>query len=80
MISPGSTHKDDVEALASHPLDHHLIQIGRIHKPDLDYTVRFLKPFVYSVRRKSLFCFPSCFNEVVLVNRIDNPTYLCVYS
>ncbi|KAI5931660.1 Collagen alpha-5(VI) chain [Manis javanica] len=43
---------DDVEALASHPLDHHLIQIGRIHKPDLDYTVRFLKPFVYSVRRE----------------------------
>ncbi|XP_022417463.1 collagen alpha-5(VI) chain-like isoform X2 [Delphinapterus leucas] len=51
VISLGSTHKEDMEELASHPLDHHLIQLGRIHKPDLDYVVKFLKPFVYSVRR-----------------------------
>lgn len=38
-------------------IDHHLIQLGRIHKPNLDYVVKFLKPFVYSVRRKSLFYF-----------------------
>lgn len=61
VISLGSTHKDNMEELASYPLDHHLIQLGRIHKPDLDYIVKFLKPFVYSVRRKSLFCFPSLF-------------------
>lgn len=53
VISLGSTHKDDMEELASYPLDHHLIQLGRIHKPDLDYIVKFLKPFVYSIRRKS---------------------------
>ncbi|XP_006907315.1 collagen alpha-5(VI) chain [Pteropus alecto] len=51
VISLGSTHKDDMEELASYPLDHHLIQLGRIHKPDLDYIVKFLKPFVYSIRR-----------------------------
>lgn len=59
VISLGSPHEDHMEELASYPLDHHLIQLGRIHTPDLDYIVKFLKPFVYSVRRKSLFCF-SC--------------------
>ncbi|XP_066889908.1 collagen alpha-5(VI) chain [Kogia breviceps] len=51
VISLGSTHRKDMEELASHPLEHHLIQLGRIHKPNLDYVVKFLKPFVYSVRR-----------------------------
>ncbi|XP_043451359.1 collagen alpha-5(VI) chain [Prionailurus bengalensis] len=51
VISLGSAHKDGIEELASHPLDHHLIQLGRIHKPDLNYITKFLKPFVYSVRR-----------------------------
>ncbi|KAM9601157.1 LOW QUALITY PROTEIN: collagen alpha-5(VI) chain [Trichechus inunguis] len=52
VISLGSTHKDDMEDLASYPLEHHLVQLGRIHKPDLDYIVKFIKPFVYSVRRE----------------------------
>ncbi|XP_054451702.1 collagen alpha-5(VI) chain [Pteronotus mesoamericanus] len=51
VISLGSPQKDNLEELASYPLDHHLIQLGRIHKPDLDYIVKFLKPFVYAVRR-----------------------------
>ncbi|KAK2090301.1 Collagen alpha-5(VI) chain [Saguinus oedipus] len=51
VVSLGSTHKGDMEELASYPLDQHLIQLGRIHKPDLNYIVKFLKPFVYSVRR-----------------------------
>ncbi|XP_055272570.1 collagen alpha-5(VI) chain [Moschus berezovskii] len=51
VISLGLTPEEDMEELASHPLDHHLIQLGRIHKPNLDYVVKFLKPFVYSVRR-----------------------------
>ncbi|XP_062970951.1 collagen alpha-5(VI) chain isoform X1 [Cynocephalus volans] len=51
VISLGSTQKNDMEELASHPLDHHLIQLGKMHKPDLDYIVKFLKPFIYSVRR-----------------------------
>ncbi|KAM5313946.1 collagen alpha-5(VI) chain [Glossophaga mutica] len=51
VISLRSPHKDNLEELASYPLDHHLIQLGRIHKPDLDYIVKFLKPFVYTVRR-----------------------------
>ncbi|XP_076986208.1 collagen alpha-5(VI) chain [Tamandua tetradactyla] len=52
VISLGSTHKEDMEELASHPLEHHLIQLGRIHKPDLDYIVKFIKPFIYSIRRE----------------------------
>ncbi|XP_053455777.1 collagen alpha-5(VI) chain [Nycticebus coucang] len=52
VISLGSAHKDDVEELASHPVDHHVIQLGGIHKPDLDYIVKFLKPFIYTVRRR----------------------------
>ncbi|XP_045712889.1 collagen alpha-5(VI) chain isoform X2 [Phyllostomus hastatus] len=51
VISLRSPHKDRLEELASHPLDHHLIQLGRLHKPDLDYITKFLKPFVYTVRR-----------------------------
>ncbi|XP_036917207.1 collagen alpha-5(VI) chain isoform X2 [Sturnira hondurensis] len=51
VISLRSPHKDILEELASYPLDHHLIQLGRIHKPDLGYIVKFLKPFVYTVRR-----------------------------
>lgn len=61
VISLGSPHEDNMEELASDPLDQHLIQLGRIHKPDLDYIVKFLKPFVYSVRRKSFFCFSCLF-------------------
>ncbi|XP_008067980.1 collagen alpha-5(VI) chain [Carlito syrichta] len=51
VVSLGSTHKDDMAELASLPLDQHLIQLGKMHQPDLDYIVKFLKPFVYSVRR-----------------------------
>lgn len=61
VISLGSAYKEDMEELASYPLDHHLIQLGRIHKPDLDYITKFIKPIVYSIRRKSLFCFSSLF-------------------
>nr|XP_005545791.1 PREDICTED: collagen alpha-5(VI) chain isoform X1 [Macaca fascicularis] len=50
VISLGPTCKDDMEELASYPLDQHLIQLGRIHKPDLNYILKFLKPFLYSVR------------------------------
>ncbi|XP_072507399.1 collagen alpha-5(VI) chain [Notamacropus eugenii] len=51
VISLGSTQEEEVEDIASLPLNHHLIQLGRIHKPKLDYAVRFIKPFVHSVRR-----------------------------
>lgn len=51
VISLGSASRGYVEELASDPPDHHLIRLGRIHKPDLDYIVRFLKPFVHSIRR-----------------------------
>ncbi|XP_044534828.1 collagen alpha-5(VI) chain [Gracilinanus agilis] len=50
VISLGST-REEIEDVASLPLEHHLIQLGRVHKPNLDYAVQFIKPFVYSVRR-----------------------------
>ncbi|XP_062038326.1 collagen alpha-6(VI) chain-like [Lepus europaeus] len=42
---------EELEELASHPLDHHLVQLGRIHKPDHKYAVKFVKSFINSVRR-----------------------------
>nr|XP_055239247.1 collagen alpha-6(VI) chain [Gorilla gorilla gorilla] len=41
----------ELEDLASHPLDHHLVQLGRIHKPDHSYGVKFVKSFINSIRR-----------------------------
>lgn len=51
VVSLGSTQSSEMEQLASYPHDHHLIQLGRMYKPDLNYIVKFLKPFVYFVRR-----------------------------
>ncbi|XP_075404010.1 collagen alpha-5(VI) chain [Tenrec ecaudatus] len=51
VISLGSTHKDEMEELASDPVEHHLIQLGRIHKPDLGYVLKFIEPLIYSIRR-----------------------------
>ena len=60
VFSFGPVHNDkELEELASHPLDHHLVQLGRTHKPDLNYIIKFVKPFVYSIRRKSLNLFSS---------------------
>ncbi|XP_006846697.1 PREDICTED: collagen alpha-6(VI) chain [Chrysochloris asiatica] len=41
----------ELEDLASLPLDHHLLQLGRIHKPDHRYGVKFVKSFINSIRR-----------------------------
>uniref|UniRef100_A0A286XTB4 Collagen type VI alpha 6 chain n=2 Tax=Cavia porcellus TaxID=10141 RepID=A0A286XTB4_CAVPO len=52
VLSLGPAWNDkELEDLASHPLDHHLIQLGRIHKPDHRYGVKFVKSFINSVRR-----------------------------
>ncbi|ELK16748.1 Collagen alpha-6(VI) chain [Pteropus alecto] len=42
---------EELEDLASHPLDHHMVQLGRIHKPDHRYGVKFAKSFINSIRR-----------------------------
>ncbi|XP_062424460.1 collagen alpha-6(VI) chain-like [Rhea pennata] len=42
--------RNELEELASTPLEQHLVQLGRIHKPALDYVTRFLKPFIYFLR------------------------------
>ncbi|XP_053456555.1 collagen alpha-6(VI) chain [Nycticebus coucang] len=52
VFSLGPTWNDkELEDLASHPLDHHLVQLGRIHKPDHRYGVKFVKSFINSIRR-----------------------------
>lgn len=52
VFSLGPSWNDqELEALASYPLDHHLVQLGRIHKPDHRYGVKFVKAFISSVRR-----------------------------
>ncbi|XP_061852896.1 collagen alpha-6(VI) chain [Colius striatus] len=50
-ISLGKSYdRNELEKLVSPPLEHHLIQLGRIHKPELDYVMRFLKPFINFLR------------------------------
>ncbi|XP_069861394.1 collagen alpha-6(VI) chain [Dipodomys merriami] len=52
VLSFGPAWNDkELEELASQPLDQHLIQLGRIHKPDYAYSVKFVKSFVNSIRR-----------------------------
>uniref|UniRef100_A0A452UTT0 Collagen type VI alpha 6 chain n=1 Tax=Ursus maritimus TaxID=29073 RepID=A0A452UTT0_URSMA len=41
----------ELEDLASYPLDHHLVQLGRIHKPDHRYSVKIVRAFINSIRR-----------------------------
>ncbi|NWT39174.1 CO6A6 protein, partial [Chroicocephalus maculipennis] len=52
-ISLGKSYdRNELEELASTPLEQHLVQLGRIHKPELDYVMRFLKPFIRFLRSK----------------------------
>ncbi|XP_065483985.1 collagen alpha-6(VI) chain-like [Caloenas nicobarica] len=54
VISLGKSYdRNELEELASIPLEQHLIQLGRIHKPELDYVMRFLKPFICFLRSMS---------------------------
>ncbi|KAM6375888.1 collagen alpha-6(VI) chain-like [Alca torda] len=51
VISLGKSYdRNELEELTSSPLEQHLIQLGRIHKPELDYVMRFLKPFICFLR------------------------------
>ncbi|NWY53904.1 CO6A6 protein, partial [Chionis minor] len=57
-ISLGKSYdRNELEELASTPLEQHLVQLGRIHKPELDYVMRFLKPLILFLRSK-FFYFP----------------------
>uniref|UniRef100_G1KAT1 VWFA domain-containing protein n=1 Tax=Anolis carolinensis TaxID=28377 RepID=G1KAT1_ANOCA len=53
VLSLGPTYNTtELEEVASPPLEQHLIQLGRIHKPDLDYALQFLKTFLHLLRSK----------------------------
>lgn len=74
VFSFGPLHNDkELEQLASQPLDHHLVQLGRTHKPDMNYIIKFVKPFVHSVRRKSLKFFSSVSFTIDLMS-LHNPS------
>eukprot|EP00079_Xenopus_tropicalis_P036591 XP_017950362.1 PREDICTED: collagen alpha-6(VI) chain [Xenopus tropicalis] len=52
VLSIGRSHNNtELTELASKPLDHHLLGLGRIHKPDLVYASGFLQQFLNYVRR-----------------------------
>ncbi|KAM4821252.1 collagen alpha-6(VI) chain [Thomomys bottae] len=52
VLSFGPAWNDkELHDLASQPVDQHLIQLGRVHKPEYPYSVKFVKSFVNSVRR-----------------------------
>ncbi|XP_013806216.1 collagen alpha-6(VI) chain-like [Apteryx mantelli] len=54
VISAGQSYNSyELEELASVPLAQHLIQLGRIHKPELDYAAKLINVFVHLLRSSS---------------------------
>ncbi|KAM8967064.1 collagen alpha-6(VI) chain [Pelodytes ibericus] len=52
VLSVGRNYNEtELMELASKPLDQHLLQLGRNHKPDLEYALGFMQPFLISIRR-----------------------------
>ncbi|XP_078520012.1 collagen alpha-6(VI) chain [Lissotriton helveticus] len=52
VVSMGPNfNRAELEGLASHPVDHHLVQLGRLHKPEFQYASGFIQPFVIALRR-----------------------------
>uniref|UniRef100_A0A8D2LWF7 VWFA domain-containing protein n=1 Tax=Varanus komodoensis TaxID=61221 RepID=A0A8D2LWF7_VARKO len=57
VLSLGSMYNStELEEMASSPLEQHLIQLGRIHEPEMNYALQFLKSFLQLVRSKFLLC------------------------
>lgn len=55
VLSLGHEYDDtELEDLASTPQDQHVVQLGRIHEAELEYAVKFLKPFLHLLRSKLL--------------------------
>ncbi|XP_067326669.1 collagen alpha-6(VI) chain-like [Anolis sagrei] len=51
VLSVGHDYDDiELRELASLPQEHHLVQLGRIHKAELGYAAKFLKPFVHLLK------------------------------
>ncbi|XP_069502728.1 collagen alpha-6(VI) chain [Ambystoma mexicanum] len=42
----------ELEDLVSHPVDHHLVQLGRVDTPDVEYAAGFIQPFLNALRRR----------------------------
>uniref|UniRef100_A0ACB8FUL0 Uncharacterized protein n=1 Tax=Sphaerodactylus townsendi TaxID=933632 RepID=A0ACB8FUL0_9SAUR len=52
VLSLGHEYNVELEELVSSPTEHHLVQLGRCHKAELGYAVKFLKPFVRLLRNE----------------------------
>ncbi|XP_039379152.1 collagen alpha-6(VI) chain isoform X3 [Mauremys reevesii] len=77
VISLGHVYNNtELEDLASIPLEHHLIQLGRVHKPELEYVVRFIKPFVHLLRRASNKYPPVELRRICTRARSPKPEYV----
>uniref|UniRef100_A0A8D2LVV3 VWFA domain-containing protein n=1 Tax=Varanus komodoensis TaxID=61221 RepID=A0A8D2LVV3_VARKO len=88
VLSLGSMYNStELEEMASSPLEQHLIQLGRIHEPEMNYALQFLKSFLQLVRSKFLLCcclkihccgrsFPFLRAEDLLKERSQNISYL----
>uniref|UniRef100_A0A8C6Y3P4 VWFA domain-containing protein n=1 Tax=Naja naja TaxID=35670 RepID=A0A8C6Y3P4_NAJNA len=55
--------------LSSLPLEHHIVQLGRIHKAELEYAVKFLKPLIHLLKSK-LSRFITRKTEIILKKRL----------
>ncbi|XP_065254487.1 collagen alpha-6(VI) chain-like [Emys orbicularis] len=76
VISLGHVYNNmELEEMASIPLEHHLIQLGRVHKPELEYVVRFMKPFVHLLRRASNKYPPVELTRICTRARSQKPEY-----
>ncbi|KAG8442860.1 hypothetical protein GDO86_011609, partial [Hymenochirus boettgeri] len=52
VLSIGKSYNySELTEIASRPLDHHLLILGRIHRPDFPYAAGFLQQFLHYVRR-----------------------------
>lgn len=52
VLFTGKTYNDtELMDLPSIPVDHHLLQLGRIHKPEFGYALGFTHSFLNSIRR-----------------------------
>ncbi|XP_015282167.1 PREDICTED: LOW QUALITY PROTEIN: collagen alpha-6(VI) chain-like [Gekko japonicus] len=66
--------------LASRPMEYHLIQLGRCHKAELGYAVKFLKPFLHLLRNEINSYPPAQLKRRCSNIRTQEPIYVPLHS
>lgn len=73
VLSLGPTYSHtELEDLASLPLEQHLIQLGRIHEPELKYAQMFLKAFLHLLRSKF---WKHGFQKLFFLKATESPSF-----